>query len=175
MRQSGEIAAQQVDGEGQRRRGIDHGQHEYVVQQEALAEYVAQPGVAVAQHQEDGDDYVVDVDEKSRHEGDVQEIAALEPEPGQAVGRRQSHNYQYRQGESRDDDAVEHIAAHARLLPGIHEVLPVEARGERPGVLVEFRVLLDGGHEHPDHGDDDGDGHGDEHDVYEDLVQLIAL
>ena len=91
-------------------------------------------------------------------------LPAAEVEAGQAVGRGQRHDQQDHQRQRRHDDGVEHVVAHAGLGPGVHEVLPVKARGQRPGVAVELAVLLDGGHEHPGHGDQDGHRQHNEHD-----------
>ena len=155
MGQGGKIAGQQVDGKGQRSSGVDHSQHEQVVQQEALAEDLFQPNIAVAEHQEDGDHDIVNVNEQACHEGGVQELLAEELEPGQTVSGRQCHHQQQGQRSCGDNDGVEHILAHLRRLPGFHEILPIEALGQVPGVGIEFGVLLDGCHEHPCHGNDD--------------------
>ena len=174
MCQRRKVAGQQVDGERQRCRSVDYREHHEVVEQETAAEDVLQPGVAVAQHEEDGHDDVVHVDEQARHEHRVQKLASDKLEPGQAVAGGQRHDQQYHQRQRRHDDGVEHIVAHAGLGPGVHEVLPVKARGQRPGVAVELAVLLDGGHEHPCHGDDYADCQENEDEVNEKLVELLT-
>ena len=172
--QGGKVAGEEVDGKGQGGGGVDDGQHHDIVEQEATAEGVLQPGIPIPQHQEDGHHDVVDVDEQSAHKAHVQEFPAPEVEPGQAVGGGQSHHQQDRQRQGSNDHGVDHVAAHAGLVPGIHEVLPVEAHGQGPGVAIELAVLLDGGQEHPGHRDDDTDSQEAQHQVNKDFVQPLA-
>ena len=138
MGQRGEVAGQQVNGKGQRSCGIDNRHNNMVIQQEAAAKGVLQPLVAVRKHQIDGNHNVVDVDEQACHEAGVQELLTRKLESRQAVGGRQGHHQEDGQRHHRNDNGVQHIAAHVGLVPGIGKVLPVQMGGQCPGVAVAY-------------------------------------
>ena len=69
---------------------------------------------------------------------------------------------------------VEHVIAHIGRVPGIYEILPVEAGGQGPRVAVKLAVLFDGGQKDPGHRDEDAHRQGDEDHIDKDLIEPVA-